>query len=75
MLLYRMTDESFKNEEDDLFYFESDHLALKGNIEYSDLMKTLFVLEAQRRRAIDVSTYQSSFKINSIIFFHRTIIR
>ncbi|KAI4471288.1 zinc finger zz domain containing 3 [Holotrichia oblita] len=48
-----MTDESFKNEEDDLFYFESDHLALKGNIEYSDLMKTLFVLEAQRRRAID----------------------
>lgn len=49
-----MTDESFKNEDDDLFYFESDHLALKGNPEYSELIKTLFVLEAQRKRAIDV---------------------
>ncbi|GJQ71123.1 hypothetical protein Trydic_g1027 [Trypoxylus dichotomus] len=48
-----MTDESLKNEEDDLFYFESDHLALKGNIEYSELIKTLFVLEAQRKKAID----------------------
>ncbi|KRT83079.1 hypothetical protein AMK59_4822 [Oryctes borbonicus] len=48
-----MTDEPFKNEEDDLFYFESDHLALKGNVEYSELIKTLFVLEAQRKRAID----------------------
>lgn len=55
-LYYRMTDISLKNEEDDLFYFESDHLALKGNTEYSDLIKTLFVLEAQRKRALDVSS-------------------
>ncbi|XP_022909965.2 ZZ-type zinc finger-containing protein 3 [Onthophagus taurus] len=41
------------NEEDELFYFESDHLALKGNADYSELLKIMFVLEAQRKRAID----------------------
>ncbi|XP_025829618.1 ZZ-type zinc finger-containing protein 3-like [Agrilus planipennis] len=39
-------------EEEDLFYFESDHLAIKGNKDYSEILKTLFVLEAQRERAI-----------------------
>lgn len=39
---------------DDLFYFESDHLALKGNNDYSELLKTIFVLESQRKRAIEV---------------------
>lgn len=38
----------------DLFYFESDHLAVKGNKEYSELVKTLFILQAQQQRAIKV---------------------
>lgn len=42
-------------EENDLFYFESDHLALKGNRDYSDILKTIAILEAQRAQAIKVS--------------------
>lgn len=38
--------------EDDLFYFESEHLALKGNKEYHELVKTLVILQAQQKRAI-----------------------
>lgn len=34
------------------FFFESDHLALKGNKDYLDLMKTLAILQAQRSRAL-----------------------
>lgn len=38
--------------ENDLFNFESDHLALRGNRDYSETLKTMFVLEAQRQQAI-----------------------
>ncbi|XP_021941899.1 ZZ-type zinc finger-containing protein 3 isoform X2 [Zootermopsis nevadensis] len=34
------------------FYFESDHLALKGNGDYLNLLKTIAVLESQRTKAI-----------------------
>lgn len=34
------------------FYFESDHLALKGNVDYLNLIKTIAILEAQRTKAI-----------------------
>lgn len=53
-------------ENDELFCFETDHLALKGNPEYSELLKTMFTLEAQRQRAIDVSTFIR--KTTSFIF-------
>jgi hypothetical protein len=36
---------------DEPFYFESDSLALKGNPDYSCLLKTLVLLEAQRIKA------------------------
>jgi len=36
------------------FYFESDHLALKGNVDYLNLIKTIAILEAQRTKAIQV---------------------
>jgi hypothetical protein len=36
------------------FYFESDHLALKGNADYLNLLKTIAILEAQRTKAIQV---------------------
>ncbi|KAK4877141.1 hypothetical protein RN001_009647 [Aquatica leii] len=39
-------------EDDDLFYFESDHLALKGNKDYSEVLKTIFILDSQRAKAI-----------------------
>ncbi|KAL6261636.1 hypothetical protein P5V15_006724 [Pogonomyrmex californicus] len=40
------------NEEENEFYFESDHLALKGNKDYSAFLKTIVILEAQRIQAI-----------------------
>ncbi|KAG8038273.1 hypothetical protein G9C98_006600 [Cotesia typhae] len=35
------------------FYFESDSLALKGNKDYMDLLKTIVILENQQARAIE----------------------
>jgi hypothetical protein len=35
------------------FYFESDHVALKGNADYQSFLKTVCILEAQRMKAID----------------------
>ncbi|XP_011697921.1 PREDICTED: ZZ-type zinc finger-containing protein 3 [Wasmannia auropunctata] len=40
------------DEEQNEFYFESDHLALKGNQDYSAFLKTIVILEAQRAQAI-----------------------
>ncbi|XP_057334030.1 ZZ-type zinc finger-containing protein 3 [Microplitis mediator] len=40
-------------DEDGEFYFESDSLALKGNRDYMDLLKTIVILENQRTRAIE----------------------
>ena len=36
----------------DHFYFESDHLALKGNKDYRNLLKVIVTLNAQRTQAI-----------------------
>lgn len=49
------------DESNDLFYFETDHLAVKGNKDYSELLKTLFILQAQQQRAIKVSLQNSRF--------------
>lgn len=46
-----------KDEENDLFYFESDHLALKGNKDYCEVLKTLVILSAIREKALKVSVY------------------
>lgn len=45
-------DETFAENEDNEFYFESDHLALKGNKDYTALLKTIVLLQAQRTQAI-----------------------
>ena len=42
-----------QDEEPSEFYFESDHLALKGNKDYTALLKTIVILEAQRTQAIE----------------------
>ncbi|XP_078043388.1 ZZ-type zinc finger-containing protein 3-like [Augochlora pura] len=42
-----------QDEEPGEFYFESDHLALKGNKDYTTLLKTIVILEAQRVQAIE----------------------
>lgn len=49
-----MNDEEVKgpDEEEGEFFFESDHLALKGNKDYSAFLKTIVILEAQRIQAI-----------------------
>lgn len=50
-----MEDEQKKcqDEEPNEFYFESDHLALKGNKDYTSLLKTIVILEAQRVQALE----------------------
>lgn len=46
-------DVQVENDEDiDTYYFESDHLALKGNPDYQALLKSIVLLEAQRIQAI-----------------------
>ncbi|PSN34601.1 hypothetical protein C0J52_23423 [Blattella germanica] len=46
-----------KDDESDVngeFYFESEHLALKGNKDYLNLLKTIALLEAQRTKSIEI---------------------
>lgn len=43
---------NYTDEEENEFYFESDHLALKGNKDYTAFLKTIVILEAQRTQAI-----------------------
>lgn len=40
-------------DDDGLWYFESDHLALRGNKDYSELLKTIVILEAIRKKALE----------------------
>lgn len=52
-LLAAQAEEEEEEEEDpDVYYFESDHLALKHNKDYQRLLQTISVLEAQRTQAI-----------------------
>ncbi|XP_051989226.1 ZZ-type zinc finger-containing protein 3 [Xyrauchen texanus] len=52
-LLATQAEEDEEEEEDpDVYYFESDHLALKHNKDYRRLLQTISVLEAQRTQAI-----------------------
>lgn len=39
------------NSENDEFYFESDHLALRGNPDYRAVLRTIVILESQRIEA------------------------
>lgn len=34
------------------FYFESDHLALRGNVDYTTMLRTIAVLQSQRIQVI-----------------------
>lgn len=45
-------EEDDEEEEPDVYYFESDHLALKHNKDYQRLLQTIGVLEAQRTQAV-----------------------
>lgn len=51
-----------EEEEDDpdVYYFESDHLALKHNKDYQRLLQTIGVLESQRMQAIQDLEYLST---------------
>ncbi|XP_015210838.2 ZZ-type zinc finger-containing protein 3 isoform X3 [Lepisosteus oculatus] len=46
------TEEDEDEEDPDVYYFESDHLALKHSKDYQRLLQTIAVLEAQRTQAI-----------------------
>lgn len=56
---YIISNGAEEDDSPDEFYFESDHLALKGNKDYLALLKTLAILQAQRTRALqDLDTLQ-----------------
>ena len=40
-------------DKNDVFFFESDHTALKGNSDYQNLLKAVTLLESQRTQAIN----------------------
>ncbi|XP_017095646.2 ZZ-type zinc finger-containing protein 3 [Drosophila bipectinata] len=44
------TQEDSSPEDDDVFQFETEHLALRGNESYANLLRTIAVLQAQRIR-------------------------
>lgn len=48
----QLSREEEEDEEPDVYYFESDHVALKHNKDYQRLLQTIAVLEAQRAQAI-----------------------
>lgn len=39
------------DDDNEEFYFESDHLALRGNADYRSVLRTIVILEAQRIEA------------------------
>ena len=51
---FKVIDETDDNQRDEsnVYFFESDHLALKGNRDYQNILKTIVVLEAQRMKAL-----------------------
>lgn len=50
MMLFssKVDDSDSADEESETYYFESDHIALKGNHDYQMMLRTIAVLEAQR---------------------------
>ncbi|OWF52606.1 ZZ-type zinc finger-containing protein 3-like [Mizuhopecten yessoensis] len=48
---FKEEDETY-DEDVDTYYFESDHVALKGNPDYHMLLKTIILLESQRIQAL-----------------------
>lgn len=54
-------------EDNEEFYFESDHLALRGNADYRAVLRTIVILEAQRIEAtkhIDLVTEAEKIALN-----------
>lgn len=37
-------------DDENVFYFESDHLALRGNRDYTNMLRTIAILQSQRIR-------------------------
>uniref|UniRef100_A0A3P9KAK5 ZZ-type zinc finger-containing protein 3 n=1 Tax=Oryzias latipes TaxID=8090 RepID=A0A3P9KAK5_ORYLA len=68
-------EEEEEEEEPDVYYFESDHVALKHNKDYQRLLQTIGVLEAQRTQAIrDLETLahqQSEALVDPISFVEK----
>uniref|UniRef100_A0A8C4N6I6 ZZ-type zinc finger-containing protein 3 n=1 Tax=Eptatretus burgeri TaxID=7764 RepID=A0A8C4N6I6_EPTBU len=67
--------EEEEEEEPDVYYFESDHLALKHNKDYQRLLQAMVVLEAQRSQAIrdldHLSQHQQQALANPIAFVEK----
>ncbi|XP_078264291.1 ZZ-type zinc finger-containing protein 3 isoform X2 [Rhinoraja longicauda] len=58
----QLSREEDEDEEPDVYYFESDHVALKHNKDYQRLLQTIAVLEAQRAQAIQDLECLSKFQ-------------
>ncbi|KAE8609497.1 hypothetical protein XENTR_v10011822 [Xenopus tropicalis] len=64
-----------EEEDPDVYYFESDHVALKHNTDYQRLLQTISVLEAQRTQAVQdmerLGQYQRQALANPIGFVEK----
>ncbi|XP_041482250.1 ZZ-type zinc finger-containing protein 3-like isoform X2 [Lytechinus variegatus] len=62
-------------DEGEPFYYESDHMALKGNKDYRMLLRTITTLEAQRKQAVKdldkLVTAQREALRNPLKFVHK----
>lgn len=60
--------ESDQDDDNHDFYFESDHLALRGNADYRSVLRTIVMLEAQRIEAakhIDIIAAAEKVALNN----------
>ncbi|XP_063795110.1 ZZ-type zinc finger-containing protein 3 [Pseudophryne corroboree] len=64
-----------EEDEPDVYYFESDHVALKHNKDYQRLLQTISVLEAQRAQAVldmeSLAQHQREAMANPIEFVEK----
>ncbi|XP_072275602.1 ZZ-type zinc finger-containing protein 3 [Pyxicephalus adspersus] len=64
-----------EDDEPDVYFFESDHVALKHNKDYQRLLQTISVLEAQRSQAVlDIETlaqHQKDALLDPIVFVEK----
>ncbi|KAM4022572.1 ZZ-type zinc finger-containing protein 3 isoform 1-T3 [Anomaloglossus baeobatrachus] len=64
-----------EDEEPDVYFFESDHVALKHNKDYQRLLQTISVLEAQRSQAVldmeSLSQHQSDALTDPVGFVEK----
>lgn len=69
-------DQPLSDPEDDEFFFESDHLALRGNADYTAVLRTIAILQTQRMlvtKNIDILAAAESRALDDPVAFARQV--